>query len=48
MTIEYKDSKRIVGLSTDSTFDVDATPNTSGVGSNGTTWSRNDTSTVTF
>ena len=48
MTINYKDSKRIVALSTDTTFDVDATPNTSGVGSDGTTWSRNDTGTVTF
>ena len=48
MTIEYKDSKRIVALSTDSTFDVNATPNTSGTGSDGTTWSRNDTGAVTF
>ena len=48
MTIEYKDSKRIVALSSDSSFDVDVTPNTSGTGSDGTTWSRNDTNAVTF
>ena len=48
MTLTYHSGRRIQGLSTDFTEDVDVTPNTSGVGSDGTTWSRNDTSAVTF